>query len=170
MLEGALRRAFTSALLYCLSDCDRKQVMLEGALRPWGHNRRPVRPPNRDRKQVMLEGALRPSPARRPGEPSATKKAQKRDPSPSSRRWDAGRCGGAMGRGVARRATKKAQKRDASPSLTSWIAHPPGLSRGGDDASVAQHDDVAGRLRTAFWGIKRRAPPPPLDTQHSDAS
>ena len=112
-------------------------------------------------------------------------RGQKRDPakisgpcaSPSSRRWDARRCGGAMGRGVARRAqddevirrlrtaTKKAHKRDpakisgpcASPSLTSWCAHPRGLSRGGDDANVAQHDDVAGRLRSAFSTIEGRA-------------
>ena len=48
------------------------------------------------------------------------------------------------------RATKKAQKRDASPSPTSWCAHPPGLSRGGDDANRAQHDDVAGEAAHGF--------------------
>ena len=54
--------------------------------------------------------------------------------------------------------TKKAQKRDpakisgpcASPSLTSWYAHPRGLSRGGDDANRAQHDDGAGEAALGY--------------------
>ena len=62
-------------------------------------------------------------------------------------------------------AAKKAQKRDpakisgpcASPSPTSWIAHPRGLSRGGNNASGAQHDDVTTRLRSAFSTIEGRA-------------
>ena len=63
--------------------------------------------------------------------------------------------------------TKKAQKRDpakisgpcASRSPTSWTTHPRGLSRGSDDANRAQHDDVTGRLRSAFSTIERRAVP-----------
>ena len=77
-----------------------------------------------------------------------TKKVQKRDPSPSSRRWDARRCGGAMGRTIAR----QAQDDGAITGVVSFL-----IERRAPPPWGTQDDGGVTRLRTAFSTFERRA-------------
>jgi len=123
-------------------------------------------------------------------EGSVTKKTQKRDPStisgpcasPSPISWDARRCGGAMGRTVARATTKEAQQcwvewvgwesakkapevrpirsaydRHRLEACATATTHGFGTIEGRPAPWGTQDDDGVRRLRMAVWAIERRA-------------